>query len=83
MQQAASELLSSQKQLKLAREEIVSAQAAVKQARVQYKSGYVTNLSLLDAETSLTRARLSYVAGLYKITLNKYRLMETMGLRIW
>ena len=83
VQQAASELLSSQKQLKLAREEIVSAQAAVKQARVQYKSGYVTNLSLLDAETSLTRARLSYVAGLYKITLNKYRLMETMGLRIW
>ncbi|GMT44983.1 MAG: outer membrane protein [bacterium] len=83
VQQAASELLSSQKQMKMAREEIISAQAAVKQARVQYKSGYVTNLSLLDAETSLTRARLSYVAGLYKITLNKYRLMETMGLRIW
>ncbi|HDO06620.1 MAG TPA: TolC family protein [Bacteroidetes bacterium] len=83
VQQAESELLSSQKQLKMAREEIISAQAAVKQARVQYKSGYVTNLSLLDAETSLTRARLSYVAGLYKITLNKYRLMETMGLRIW
>ncbi len=83
VQQAESELLSSQKQLKLAREEIVSAQAALKQARVQYKSGYVTNLALLDAETSLTRARLSYVAGLYKITLNKYRLMETMGLKIW
>ncbi len=83
VQQAESELLSSQKQLKMAREEIISAQAAVKQARVQYKSGYVTNLSLLDAETSLTRARLSFVAGLYKITLNKYRLMEAMGLRIW
>jgi outer membrane protein TolC len=83
VQQAESNLLSSQKQLKMAREEIISAQAAVKQARVQYKSGYVTNLSLLDAETSLTRARLSFVAGLYKITLNKYRLMEAMGLRIW
>ena len=83
VQQAEVELLSSQKQMKMAKEEIISAQAAVKQARVQYKSGYVTNLSLLDAETSLTRARLSYVAGLYKITLNKYRLMETMGLRIW
>lgn len=83
VQQAETELLSSQKQMKLAGEEIISAQAAVKQASVQYKSGYVTNLSLLDAETSLTRARLSYVAGLYKITLNKYRLMETMGLRIW
>ncbi len=83
VQQAESELLSSKKQLKMAREEIISAQAAVKQARVQYKSGYATNLALLDAETSLTRARLSYVAGLYKITLNKYRLMETMGLKIW
>ncbi len=83
VQQAETNLLSSQKQLKMAREEIIGAQAAVKQARVQYKSGYVTNLSLLDAETSLTRARLSFVAGLYKITLNKYRLMEAMGLRIW
>jgi outer membrane protein TolC len=83
VQQAESNLLTSQKQLKMAEEEIVAAQAAVQQARVQYKSGYVTNLSLLDAETSLTRARLSYIAGLYKITLNKYRLMETMGLRIW
>jgi outer membrane protein TolC len=50
---------------------------------VNYRSGYATNLTLLDAETSLTRARLSYIAGLYKITLNRYRLMETMGLRIW
>lgn len=83
VQQAESNLLSSQKQLKMAREEITSAQAALKQARVQYKSGYVTNLSLLDAETSLTRARLSFVAGLYKITLNKYRLMQALGLRIW
>ncbi len=83
VQQAASNLLTSEKQLKMAEQEIISAQAAVRQARVQYKSGYATNLALLDAETSLTRARLSYLAGLYKITLNKYRLMETMGLRIW
>ncbi len=83
VQQAESNLLSSQKQLKMANEEIITAQAALKQARVQYRSGYATNLALLDAETSLTRARLNYVAGLYKITLNKYRLMETLGLRIW
>ena len=83
VQQAASNLLTSEKQLKMARQEILSAQAAVKQARVNYRSGYATNLTLLDAETSLTRARLSYIAGLYKITLNRYRLMETMGLRIW
>ncbi len=83
VQQAASNLLTSEKQLKMARLEILSAQAAVKQARVNYRSGYATNLTLLDAETSLTRARLSYIAGLYKITLNRYRLMETMGLRIW
>ncbi len=83
VRQAESNLLSSQKQLKMAKEEIISAQAAVKQARIQYKSGYVTNLALLDAETSLTRARLSYIAGLYKITLSKYRMMESMGLKIW
>ncbi len=83
VQQAASNLLASEKQLKMAGLEILSAQAAVKQARVNYRSGYATNLTLLDAETSLTRARLSYIAGLYKITLNRYRLMEAMGLRIW
>jgi len=83
VQQAASNLVASEKQLKMAEAEILTAQAAVKQARVQYQSGYVTNLSLLDAETSLARARLSYIAGLYKITLNRYRLMETLGLRIW
>ena len=83
VQQAESNLLASEKLLKMAQQEIVSAQAAVKQARVNYRSGYATNLTLLDAETSLTRARLSYIAGLYKITLNKYRLMEAMGLRIW
>jgi outer membrane protein TolC len=83
VQQAESDLMTSVKQLKMAREEIISAKVAVQQARVQYKSGYVTNLALLDAETSLTRAKLTYLAGLYKITLNKYRLMETMGLRIW
>jgi outer membrane protein len=83
VQQAASDLLTSEKQLKMAQQEILSAQAAIKQARVNYRSGYATNLTLLDAETSLTQARLSYIAGLYKITLNRYRLMETMGLRIW
>ncbi len=83
VQQAEANLVTSQKQLKMARAEIMSAEAAVQQARVQYKSGYATNLTLLDAETSLTRARLSYVAGLYKMTLSKYRLLETLGVRIW
>jgi outer membrane protein len=83
VQQAASDLSSNIRHLNMAHQEIIAAEAAVKQARVNYRSGYATNLTLLDAETSLTRARLLYVAGQYKVTLSRYRLLETLGIRIW
>jgi len=70
-------------QLKSVQEEIVLAEAAIKQAKGLYKSGSITNTTLLDTETSLAQARLKYTYQLYLLTLSHYKLMQATGEKIW
>lgn len=70
-------------QLKTAEEEIAQAEAAIKQAKGLYESGSITNTTLLDTETSLDQAQLKYTYQLYLLTLSHYKLMQSIGEKIW
>ncbi len=70
-------------QLKTALEEIMQAEAALKQAKGLYESGSITNTTLLDTETDLVQARLKYSYQLYQLTLSHYKLLQAEGEKIW
>ena len=72
-----------QVQLKTAMEEIMQAEAAVKQAKGLYESGSITNITLLDTETDLVQAKLKYSSQLYQLTLSHYKLLQAEGEKIW
>ncbi|MBN2638968.1 MAG: TolC family protein [Bacteroidales bacterium] len=70
-------------QLKSAQQEIVQAQAALNQAKGLYKTGAITNTTLMDTETALSQARLKYTYQKYQLTLSHYKLLESTGQKIW
>jgi len=83
VKQAFLDFNTSMKKLETIEIEILRAKAAVEQAQVQYESGVITNLSLLDAQTSVIQAELKYTSALYQVTLNRYKLMRAIGEKIW
>lgn len=83
VKQAYFDFQSSRKKLKTVSTEIVEAKSALEQAKVQYKNGAIINLTLLDAQTSLTESELNYAAALYEVTIYRYKLMEALGQKIW
>jgi outer membrane protein len=56
---------------------------AVSMARVRYEAGVVTNLDVLDAETMLTEARLSYLRSLYAYSVSLTDLDRATGKKVW
>jgi outer membrane protein len=55
------------------------AQEALKQAKVRYEAGVITNLDLLNAETALAQADLARVQALYNYTLSRVALNRAVG----
>lgn len=70
-------------QLRTAQVEITQAKAAMKQAIGLYKSGSITNTTLLDTETALAQARLKFSYQLFQLTLSHYKLLQAEGQKIW
>ena len=70
-------------QLSSAGEEVKQARAALGQARGLYKTGSVTNTTLLDTETALVRAQLKYSYQLFQLTLSRYTILKSIGEKIW
>jgi len=62
---------------------IERANEAVKVARSAYAYGTLTNVDLLDAETSVALADLSRVQALYNFELAKSALEQATGVRLW
>jgi len=57
--------------------------AALKQAKGLYRSGSITNTTLLDNETAVSAAKMKYITDLFKITLSHLKLLQATGQRIW
>jgi outer membrane protein len=59
------------------------AEEALSMARTKYEAGVVTNLDLLDAQTTLTQARLGYLRALYAYSMSLVDLDRATGKRLW
>jgi outer membrane protein len=59
------------------------AEAAVTMAGARYEAGVVTNLDLLDAQTTLTQARLGYLRSLFAYSMSLAELDRATGKKVW
>jgi outer membrane protein TolC len=79
VRQAVSEVRAALEKIKATELNEKLAEEAVKQAKVRYRSGVITNLDLLNAETSLAQAHLSRLQALYNYTLSTEALKKAVG----
>ncbi len=79
VEQAAADLTSSKSKLKTTEIQVKHAKDAVSRAEVRYRDGIITNLDLIDAETSLSEAELLRLRVSFENVINTYSLMEAVG----
>lgn len=63
--------------------QVEQAKQAVDRAEIRYRDGVITNLDLIDAETSLSEAELQYVQVLYSNVLKYYEVSKAIGNKVW
>lgn len=63
--------------------QVRQAEAAVTMAGVRYEAGVITNLDVLDAQTSLQEARLMRLRAQYDVVRARYELERAVGARPW
>ncbi len=63
--------------------QVEQAKQAVDRAEIRYRDGVITNLDLIDAETSLSGAELQYVQVLYNNVLKYYKVSQAIGNKVW
>jgi outer membrane protein TolC len=83
VQQAAANVRASRAKLEAAELQVRQAEEAVALARVRYRAGVITNLDVLDAETSLAEAKLVELEARYHVVTTHYALQREVGARIW
>lgn len=79
VQQAVSDLETSKAKLSSTQLQVDQAEQAVKRAEISYANGVITNLDLLDSETSLSEARLLHLKVVFQNVINAYNLKEAVG----
>lgn len=83
VQRSISDVRSSLDRLRTTEITVEQAKSAVEQARIRYQAGTITNLDLLDAETSLAQAELMQIQALYQFVVSRYELDQAVGTRVW
>lgn len=83
VRKAAADVRASQAKLEAAELQVRQAEEAVALARVRYRAGVITNLDVLDAETSLAEAKLVELEARYHLVTTKYALQRAVGDQIW
>ena len=83
VRQALSDLSANLNKLRTAEVQVDHASHAVARADVQYQSGVITNLDLLDAETALAEARLLRLQVLYDSIVSRHALEKSVGDVVW
>jgi outer membrane protein len=77
--QALSELTAAGERVGVSETNINQADLAVKNARLRYGAGSLSNLDLLDAETAVAQARLTNLQALYDVVTGTIRLRRATG----
>ncbi len=77
--QALSELTAAGERVSVSETNINQADLAVKNARLRYGAGSLSNLDLLDAETAVAQARLTNLQALYDVVTGTIRLRRATG----
>ncbi len=83
VEQAISGTQASLNKINNAEVQVKRAEEALAMAQAQYNAGVVTNLDLLDAQTSLSEARLVYLRAKYDYVNNLNTLDRATGRKIW
>jgi outer membrane protein len=63
--------------------QVYQAERAVSLASVRYEAGAITNLDLLDAETTLSEAKLIRLRAQYDFTVSLVKLHKAIGKKLW
>jgi outer membrane protein TolC len=79
VEQAYADLRANILKLKTSELQVQHAELAVSRAEIQYRDGVITNLDLIDAETSLAQAKLMYFQIIYNNVLSYYNLKKAVG----
>jgi outer membrane protein len=79
VEQAAADLSANRSKIQTSEVQVDHAKQAVSRANIQYKDGVITNLDLIDAETSLAQAELMHLRVVYQNVLSRYNLLKAVG----
>ena len=82
VRQAIADYTSNTDKFKTAKLQVDQAKQAVERAEIRYRDGVITNLDLIDAETSLSEAELLSLRVSYQNVINIYSLKEAIGEQI-
>jgi outer membrane protein len=82
-QQAIADVQASLEKIQTSELQIKQAEQAVAMAETRYNIGVITNLDLLDAQTSLSQAKLVHLKALYDFVRSRYALERAIGRKIW
>lgn len=83
VRQAVSDFRASVERIKAAEFHVQLASEAVTQAKVRYENGVITNLDMLNAETSLSEAKLMKLQAIYSYITSKENLKKSAGGKLW
>ncbi len=79
VEQSISELQTSKSKISTTALLVKQAEEALKRAKLSYQNGVITNLDLLDSETSLTEAKFAELRVIFQNVINSYSLKESIG----
>jgi outer membrane protein len=83
VRRAVTDLEASRDRMQTAQVQVAQAEQAVATAKSRYEAGVATNLDVLDAETSLSNARLARLGARYEYVTSRYALEKATGGEPW
>lgn len=83
VRQAVTAVRASQEKIATSRLQVQQAETALALANTRYQAGVVTNLDVLDAQTSLAAAQLMELRARYSLVRSRYRLRQSVGQKVW
>ncbi len=83
VRQSISDLNTGYEKLRAAGLHVKLAEEAMSQAKVRFDNGVITNLDLINSETSLARARLFFSQAQYSYVMSVFSLKRASGVKIW
>lgn len=83
VEQAVASVRAGQEKIRAAEIQVRQAEAALELAETRYQAGVITNLDILDAQTSLSAARLVELRARYELSRDRNQLRKSVGDRFW